>query len=163
MTQGCKATLGCAAQRLQRRKFKIRNLKSKIPPMPPQGLLTFPGLQQIVSWSYTLSHGITPGVAHVEIAPQFGVPAEIGTMIISFGDIELAFPGCVLDCANVRRDGAGMVVNLAILDRRWAWRYGQISGRYNVRQRNGELDPATEQAPQDLAALLLTAMGESGF
>jgi hypothetical protein len=131
--------------------------------MPPQGLLAFPGLQQIVSWSYTLSHGITPGVAHVEIAPQFGVPAEIGTMLISFGAVELAFPGCVVDCANIRRDGAGMVVSLAILDRRWPWRYGQISGRYNVRRRNGELDPATEQSPQDMAALLLAAMGESGF
>jgi hypothetical protein len=131
--------------------------------MPPQGLLSFPGLQQIVAWSYTLSHGISPGVAHVEIAPQFGVPAEIGTMLISFGDVELAFPGCVVDYANVRRDGSGMIVSLAILDRRWAWRYGQISGRHNVRQRNGELDPDTEQAPQDLAALLLAAMGESGF
>src|SRR5262249_31497791 len=147
----------------QNPKSKIRNPKSKIPPMPPQGLLSFPGLQQILSWSYTLSHGITPGVAHVEIAPQLGVPAEIGTMVISFGDVELAFPTCVLDCPNVGRDGSGMVVSLAILDRRWAWRYGQISGRYNIRRRNGQLDAATEQSPQDLAALLLTAMGESGF
>ena len=128
-----------------------------------QALLTFPGLQQIISWSYTLSHGITPGVAHVEIAPQFGLPAEIGMMIISFGDLALEFPGCVLDNAHVRRDRSGMVVHLAILDRRWAWRYGQISGRYNVRQKNGQLDSSTEQAPQDLATLLFQAMGESAF
>jgi hypothetical protein len=131
--------------------------------MPPQGLLTFPGLQQILSWSYTLSHGITPGVAQVEIAPQLGVPAEIGPMVITFDDVELVFPGCVLDSANIRRDGAGMVVSLAILDRRWTWRFGQISGRYNLRQKNGKLDPATEQAPQDLATLLLVEMGESEF
>ena len=74
--------------------------------MLPQGLLSFPGLQQIRSWSFTLSHGIAPGVAHVEIAPQFGVPAEIGTMLLSFGDVALAFPGCVLDSAHVRRDAA---------------------------------------------------------
>lgn len=132
--------------------------------MPPQALLSFPGVSQVLSWSFTLSHGISPSVAQVEIAPQFGVPAEIGTMLVTFGDIELAFPGCVLDSATVRRDPAsGMIVHLSIVDRRWAWRYGQISGRYNVRRRDGALDPDTEQAPQDLAALLLGAMGESNF
>ncbi len=131
--------------------------------MPPQGLLSFPGVDLVRSWSFTLSHGITPGVAHVEIAPQFDIPAEIGTMTISFGDIELDFPGCVLDSALVRRDRSGMVVHLAILDRRWAWRYGAVSGRYNVRQKDGALDTTTEMAPQDLAALLLSTMGESDF
>lgn len=131
--------------------------------MPPTPLLTFPGLDQVLSWSYTLSHGITPGVALVDIAPQFGLPAEIGTMAITFDAVELEFPGCVLDNAHVRRDRSGMVVSLAILDRRWTWRYGQISGRYNVRQRDGTLDTTTEQAPQDLAATLLQAMGESNF
>jgi len=131
--------------------------------MPPLGLLSFPGLDQVRSWSFTLSHGITPDVAHVEIAPQFGVPAEIGTMVISFGGVELDFPGCVLDSAQVRRDRSGMVVHLAILDRRWAWRYGAISGRFNLRQKDGSLDTSTEMPPQDLAALLLAAMGESEF
>lgn len=131
--------------------------------MLPQALLSFPGISQVISWSFTLSHGITPSVAQVEIAPQFGVPAEIGTMVISFGDVSLEFPGCVLDRATVRRDRAGMVVSLAILDRRWAWRFGAISGRYNVRRKDGALDSDTEQSPQELATLLLTAMGESNF
>lgn len=56
-----------------------------------------------------------------------------------------------------------MVVHLAILDRRWAWRYGAISGRYNIRQKDGTLDMTTETPPQDLAALLLSEMGESEF
>src|SRR5436309_1363600 len=58
-------------------------------PMPPTGLLSFPGVDQVLSWSFTLSHGITPSAALVEIAPQFGLPAEIGTMLISFGDLAL--------------------------------------------------------------------------
>src|SRR5258707_3556437 len=102
--------------------------------MPPTGILSFPGVDQILSWSFTLSHGITPSAALVEIAPQFGMPAEVGTMVISFGDVALEFAGCLLDSANVRRDGAGMIVSLSILDRRWAWRYGAVSGRYNLRQ-----------------------------
>src|SRR6266404_2165569 len=73
-------------------------------PMPPTGLLSFPGVDQVLSWSFTLSHGITPSAALVEIAPQFGLPAEIGTMVISFGDVALEFAGCLLDSASVRRD-----------------------------------------------------------
>src|SRR5580765_5849029 len=118
--------------------------------MPPTGLLSFPGVDQVLSWSFTLSHGITPSAALVEIAPQFGLPAEVGTMVISFGDVALEFADCVLDSANVRRNESGMIVSLTILDRRWRWRYGQISGRYNVRQRNGRLDASTEQSPQEL-------------
>jgi len=131
--------------------------------MPPAGLLSFPGVDQVLSWSFTLSHGISPSAALVEIAPQFGLPAEVGTMLISFGDVALEFTDCVLDSAAVRRDESGMIVSLTILDRRWRWRYGQISGRYNVRQKNGQLDASTEQSPQDLASLLLEAMGEPDF
>jgi hypothetical protein len=97
----------------------------------PTGLLSFPGIDQVLSWSFTLSHGISPSAALVEIAPQFGLPAEVGPIVISFGDIALEFADCVLDSANVRRNQSGMIVSLSILDRRWRWRYGQISGRYN--------------------------------
>jgi hypothetical protein len=131
--------------------------------MPPTGLLSFPGVDQILSWSFTLSHGITPSAALVEIAPQFGLPAEVGTMVLSFGDVALEFADCVLDSANVRRNEGGMIVSLSILDRRWRWRFGQISGRYNIRQQNGQLDASTEQSPQDLAGLLLDALGESDY
>ena len=131
--------------------------------MPPLGLLSFPGVDQVLSWSFTLSHGITPSAALVEIAPQFGLPAEVGPMVISFGSLALEFDDCVLDSANVRRNQSGMIVSLSILDRRWRWRYGQISGRYNVRQKNGRLDPDTEQSPQELATLLLEALDESEF
>jgi len=128
-----------------------------------QAILAFPGVSQVLSWSFTLSHGITPSAALVEIAPQFGMPAEVGTMVISFGDVALELAGCLLDSASVRRDGAGMIVSLSILDRRWAWRYGAVSGRYNLRQTDGTIDPATEQSPQELATLLLEALGESEF
>jgi hypothetical protein len=122
--------------------------------------LQFPGIDFVRSWSFTLSHGITPSVALVEIAPQFDLPAEVGTLVLSFGDVTLEFPGCALDSATVRRDQAGMIVSLAILDRRWAWRFGQICGQYNVRDASGQLDSDSEQTPHELATLLLTALGE---
>lgn len=128
-----------------------------------QATLRFPGLQQVIRWSYTLSHGITPGVCTIDVAPQFGVPDEVGTLRLQFGPVRLQFPECVVDFAAVRRSSAGMVVGLTLLDRRWKWKLGAISGRYNLRTSDGSLDQETEKTPQQLATLLLQAMGESGF
>ncbi|MBS0263892.1 MAG: hypothetical protein JSS02_18280 [Planctomycetes bacterium] len=124
-------------------------------------LLEFPGVEYVRSWSLTLSHGVTPSVALVEIAPQFDMPAEVGTLTLTFGDVVLTFPGCALDRATVRRDRAGMIVSLAILDRRWAWRFGQITGRYNLRDERGQLLPETEKSPRELATMLCAALGET--
>lgn len=128
-----------------------------------QALLRFPGLKQVIRWNMTLSHGITPGICTIDVAPQFGVPDEVGTLRLQFGPIRLQFPECVVDYAHVRRNTAGMVVSLALLDRRWKWKHGAISGRYNLRTADGTLDRATEKTPQQLATLLLRAMGESAF
>ena len=131
--------------------------------MALQALLRFPGVQQVMRWSYTMSHGITPGVCTIDIVPQFGVPAEVGTLQVLFGSVRLQFPGFVVDAARVRRSTSGMVVGLTLLDRRWKWKYGTISGRYNLRTSTGDLDRDTEKSPQELAALLLQALGEAGF
>jgi hypothetical protein len=129
--------------------------------MPAIPLLSFPGVSLVRSWSFTLSRGVTPSVALVEIAPQYDLPAEIGALVIEFDGVTLEFPDCALDSATVRRDRSGMIVSLAILDRRWAWRFGQITGRYNLRDEAGRLDSDTEQSPRELAALLFAAMGEA--
>jgi hypothetical protein len=58
--------------------------------MPPQSL-SFPGLQQIRSWSFTLSHGIALAW-RTSKSPAVRRPAEIGTMLLSFGDVRRPFP-----------------------------------------------------------------------
>lgn len=128
-----------------------------------QALLRFPGLQQILRWTYVLSHGISPGVCTIDLVPQFGLPAEVGMLQILFGSVRLQFPECAIDAARVRRSSAGMVIGLTLLDRRWKWKFGSINGRYNLRTKSGRLDLATEKTPQQLATLLLAALGESGF
>ena len=129
----------------------------------PQAILRFPGIQGVRSFSYTLSHGITPGVCQVEMVPQVQVPAEIGTMEIIFGQVRMAFPDCIVDAASLRRTGAGTIISLTILDRRWRWRYGEISGKYNVRKLDGQVNVKTEKTPRNLAGLCLTAMGETRY
>ncbi len=129
----------------------------------PLGIATFPGLQQIVQASYTLSHGITPGVATVEIAPQPGLTAAAGPLVFTFGSVQLVFPDCRINEMSYRRNDAGLIWALQIFDRRWKWQFGEVTGHYNLRHANETLDTSTAKTPQQLATLLLQAMGESRF
>lgn len=129
----------------------------------PQGLFDFPGIELILRGTFTLSHGISPSVATIEVVPQAGLPAAGGTLLITFGGTVLAFPGCRINSLSQRRSSAGTVWTLQIFDRRWRWAFGELSGLYNVRLADGRIDPALERTPQQLAALCLSAMGEANF
>lgn len=128
-----------------------------------QGLASFPGIQQIIQATYTLSHGITPSVAKVDIVPQQGIVAESGTLAFSFGTLVFNFPGFRIDSASLERDDKGFVWSLKMLDRRWKWQFGEINGHYNRRLPNGNINSLSEKTPHQLAELLLNAMGESGY
>jgi hypothetical protein len=128
-----------------------------------QALLRFPGISGVIRWTFTLSHGISPSVCSVDVVPQANLPAEMGTLQILFGGVRMQFRDCLIDSAKVRRSLTGQIVGLAILDRRWKWKFGEISGRYNLRLNDGKIDATTEKTPHELATLLLRAMGESAF
>src|ERR1051326_9104851 len=129
------------------------------------GVMSFPGIQQIESGSFTLSHGISPSIATLEILPQEPPIAAGGTLLIAMvgAGIEIAFPSCKIQSASMQYNASGLVFRLAIEDRRWAWKFGEIYGEYNQRLPDGSIDPATAVTPQNLATLCLIAMGESSF
>src|SRR5574341_1011890 len=128
-----------------------------------QGLCFFPGVNQVVSATYTLSHGITPGVATIECAPQFGFVGAGGTLLFTFGPFNVAFAGCKVDTFSFRFTDQGQIWALQIFDRRWKWAFGEVWGRFNVRLPDESVDSLTARTPQELAAYLLDAMGEIGY
>ena len=129
----------------------------------PQGIAYFAGIQAFLSFNYTLTPGITPGLATLYIPPQPGRIFEVGPLLVSYGNTQLVFPDCKVDRISVETDGEGHTVwGLSILDRRWKWAWGRISGYYNVR-RGETLVKETEKRPQELATLCLEAMGETGY
>jgi hypothetical protein len=125
--------------------------------------IEFEGIYGIEGGSYTHAHGTTPGVFSIRSRPQPTTPRAMGNVTIRQGATALVFPDCIIDQAELTIDGSGQVLLLTVLDRRWKWRYPRISGQYNLYLENGELDLATDKSPQDLATLLLEAMGETGF
>ena len=66
-----------------------------MPDRAPQ--FTFPGIAQIVSLSATFSHGITPSVFTLVIAPQDDFEAAAGDLMLSDGVATIAFRDCKVD------------------------------------------------------------------
>lgn len=131
----------------------------------PQGLFHFPGIRQIIDGSLTLHHGITPAAATISIAPQAGFTALEGDLRITFGDVEIKVPDCRLNRHSFEFNSAGLVWRLAIWDKRWRWKYGTVTGNYNLRRRiygqwDDTLDQSTRMKPRGLAAICLAAMKE---
>ncbi|MEX0675969.1 MAG: hypothetical protein WD063_02760 [Pirellulales bacterium] len=138
---------------------------------PPQGLAYFPGIDHLLSASITLGHGISPSSARMQIAPQASFTAEAGTLKFEYDGAAVEFPDCKVDRSGLARNERGEIIELSILDRRWKWRFGQISGKYNVWRDDSTIQAGegggpladTERTPQELAALYLDAMGEEAY
>jgi hypothetical protein len=137
--------------------------------MTPQGIATYPGVQRLQSASFVLTHGISPSVAQLSIAPQATPPSDYGTLRFMYDSVVVELTDCKIDHGTVDRDTGGEIVSLSILDRRWRWRFGRISGYYNTRRddaslrkgESGEIN--SERTPRELAKLCLEAMGETDF
>jgi len=130
----------------------------------PFGLMRFPGLNKVLRGSFTYSnHGITPSRALIDIVPQQGIPPLQNTLTVTFDRTAIPFYGCIIDSASMRRNAGGFIVGCHILDRRWKWATGEISGKYNIRNEDGVLETANRKTPRELATLCLRAMNESGF
>lgn len=128
----------------------------------PQGTASFPGLQTIIKADITFSHGISPSVCSVQTVPQARLIAEIGNLVFRFGNRTLTFPNCAIASGSLRTERA-TTWSLSILDRRWKWKYGVISGAYNARHPNDRIVAGTGKTPRELAELCLKAMNERGF
>lgn len=127
------------------------------------GVMSFPGINQIVNGSYSLVHGVSPGVAQLTIAPQLNFIGAGGDLIIAYDDIRIILPDSKLDKHSFQRNKGGLTWKLHILDRRWKWRFPTISGTYNLRDEGNNLVKDSEKSPQELAQILLEAMGERNF
>lgn len=133
--------------------------------MANHAIPTFTGITKIKSANYTLAHGISPGAAVLEISPQQYLSTEVGNLTFLFNGTVITFPLCRVDVPSIRRSADGYIAGLTILDRRWAWRDGEISGRYNQvsPDTTAPFDMTLVRSARWLAELCLQAMGEVNF
>lgn len=98
------------------------------------GRALWPGVQGFISCTYTVSHGISPGVATLTIPEQdvSGIAAQ-GTLVITDGVGTVKIPECkVVDVQFSGGGGSPRTITLFIADRRWMWKFGGISGNWNA-------------------------------
>src|SRR5262245_9995696 len=96
-----------------------------------QGLATFPGVKQILSFHGTLQQGVTPSVFQLVIIPQ-ETPIQLqGDLTITYNNTKIVLKDCCIDIGSYSLNKQGYVVSLNIRDRRWKWDFGEISGSYN--------------------------------
>lgn len=127
--------------------------------------ITYPGLRNITRWKAVVNRGIVPSTIIVEAIPETTLTSTPAKLTISLGARSVEFPdvvvaGQTLKQANKLRGFRGSV---HLLDHRWRWKYGKISGIYNTRLPDGTVDPFNRKTPAELATLCLREMGEQGF
>jgi len=130
---------------------------------PPQGLMRYPGITSIKQGSYILSHGIEPGAFTLTFPAQKNFAVKFGAVQLTYGGDTITWPDCRMDLASLKSSSSGQMMTVRILDRRWRWQFGEISGSYNYRGPDGTIEAKSEKTPQELAKLLLKAMGETRF
>lgn len=120
--------------------------------------ITFNGLKAVLSGSFTIGPGVTPSRCTIYIAPQAEPIPIVGTLQIYDDTGGVIFPDCHAQSLSVEVNGL-TVWAVTLMDTRWRWAYGEISGEYNVRDARDRIIPAQVRTPQQLAKLLFTAMG----
>lgn len=118
------------------------------------------------SCTYTMSHGISPGIAVYTMPPNpLGIPvATYGDLIFEDGVKRIRIPDCKVMSIKTPDNSGGQVQTLEIADRRWKWRdFGSIYGCYNQLDQVGKLIPWTTRSPREMAILCLDAMGEQVY
>ncbi len=127
------------------------------------GQFFYPGIEAYDSVNFTDVSGIAPTVIVVDVYPQEGIPDRTGDVVLTYNSERIVIPNCVLDAASISYNSGGQMVSVRLLDERWRWKDGQITGKYNFRLPNNFVDPRHEKTPRELAAILFEAMGVTNY
>lgn len=128
-----------------------------------QGLVYFPGLV-VRGATMTFSPGVQPSIAALTTIPQPNYLHRVGDLVFSFDGITIRFRNCAVKQSTVKVSTTGHLWTIYVMDRRWRWQFGHVSGHYNKRESDGKkIIDSTRALPQDLARICFHAMGETQY
>ena len=127
---------------------------------------SYPGLSAITQASVRLPSGRSPGRIRIVSQDSSDSPNPYGTFQLTEQDLDddpvsstfIAMPLCAVVQSTPQPDGSLITI---LEDFRWLWRFGAIDGVYNRTKDNEDIE--FEKTPQELATMLLDAMGEVGY
>lgn len=123
--------------------------------------ISFGPIQGVMNASFSLSRGEGPSACTITTPPVPSLDGRQGTLYLSDGFRSISFKQCVVG-SFWPTSSEGVLWRVAILDRRWKWQFGQISGEYNI-WKAGERVLAREKNARELVKLVFAACGETDF
>ena len=127
------------------------------------GRLYWPGASTFVGGDYTSDIGTAPGSVRVDflVSDEAKLQRQ-GNLTFTDGVNTRILYDCIMDKGELADNGGGKVLRVNIWDRRWKWRLGSFSGRYNLRDERGILISAAV-SPLKIAEAILNYMGERNY
>lgn len=132
--------------------------------MASQGVAKWDGLDVQVHARMTRTPGVVPDTGLL-VFHQFGtLPSSINGTLAFYYAASLISQWNSCRIAKVL-DVRGKVFDwqYTVKDRRWKWKYPILQGRYNLRDDDNKIILETKKTPRELATIILTDMGETGF
>jgi len=130
--------------------------------MPGPTYAKFANTFESQGFDFTLGPGVQPSVCLLYTVPHVPTLNQVG--ILEFGTVgepPFSLRDCIVEQPRLEASSGGQRWTLPVQDRRWKWKFAHISGSYNIRKPDGTY--LREKTPQELAALLLVEMGETGY
>lgn len=104
-----------------------------------EAVVEFPGIENVVSFSYSMGHGVQPSSMSMVILPQNTGKIKLhGTLSLSYGGQKRKMKNVLVDAASFRYDSSGGTVSLTMKDYRWTWGFSFVTGSYNIRDIDGD-------------------------
>lgn len=124
------------------------------------GTISYPGLTTYLSASMTLTTGADPSLCVIQMLPQVEPLDPVGDLTFAYNTTEFTFRDCVVVDVSSRLTTSGHTVTVTIADRRYSWKFGYITGKYNQRSRDGVAFIGQQKTARELCAILLEKCGE---
>lgn len=125
------------------------------------GRIKFGSITGVGQVTITRARGIAPGTIAIMLPFEPEIVSDPAPLIISDETREIVFPDCIWQSREFEYND-GESVGLQLLDYRWRWEFGEISGEYNIVD-GGIILPKSKKSARDLAKLLLEEMGVEKF
>jgi hypothetical protein len=125
------------------------------------GRIKYGLIEGVGQMSVTRSRGIQPATIQIMLPFRPELPSGPEPVFLHDGIRSFTLPDCVFQSMDVQfSDGLECLITL--LDYRWRWQYGQVSGEYNV-IRGGIVIPDSKKSLEELAKICLKEMGVTNF
>ncbi len=129
----------------------------------PDAYASFGGTDRVISGSYSLAWGTTPGQARLSVGVGFGRIGQIGDLKFFFRSQSFTLHDAIVVEPTISGGSSEVPrTDFVALDRRWKWQFrGLVKGDWNFEKKDGSL--LRQQSPRSMAAMLFDALGEVNY